>query len=119
MKGNRYETLRNGHRPPAEKIDEYKKLHAAVWPDVLKMIKQCHIRNYSIYLRQLDDGQHYLFSYFEYTGSDFAADMAKMAADPTTQRWWAVCKPCQKPLARPRPGRMVGRHGGGVSLRLK
>ena len=39
-----------------EQIEEYKKLHAAVWPDVLKMIRQCHIRNYSIYLRQLDDG---------------------------------------------------------------
>ncbi len=82
-----------------DKIDEYKKLHAAVWPDVLKMIRECQIRNYSIYLRQLDDGRHYLFSYFEYTGSDFAADMAKMAADPTTQRWWSFCKPCQKPLA--------------------
>jgi L-rhamnose mutarotase len=82
----------------AEKLDEYKKLHAAVWPDVLRMIQQCNIRNYSIYLRKLPDGNHYLFSYFEYVGSDFTADMAIMAADPTTQKWWAVCKPCQKPL---------------------
>src|ERR1019366_4835510 len=35
---------------------------------------------------------------FEYTGSDFGADMAKLAADPATQKWWAVCKPCQEPL---------------------
>src|SRR5512137_2948262 len=83
----------------ADKIDEYKKLHAAVWPDVLKMTAACNIRNYSIYLGRLDDGQHYLFSYFEYLGTDFAADMAKMAADPTTQRWWSFCKPCQRPLA--------------------
>jgi L-rhamnose mutarotase len=83
----------------AEKIDEYKKLHAAVWPDVLRMIKQCHIQNYSIYLRPLEDGQHYLFSYFEYTGTDFTSDMAKMAADPTTQKWWDVCMPCQRPLS--------------------
>jgi len=88
----------------ADKIEEYKKLHAAVWPGVLKMIAQCHIRNYSIYLRQLDDGRHFLFSYFEYTGSDFAADMAKMAADPTTQRWWSVCSPCQQPLDSRNPG---------------
>jgi L-rhamnose mutarotase len=81
-----------------ERTEEYKKLHAATWPDVLKTLRQCNIRNYSIYLRTLDDGQPYLFSYFEYTGSDFAADMAKMAADPTTQKWWAVCKPCQQPL---------------------
>jgi L-rhamnose mutarotase len=83
----------------AGKIDEYKKLHAAVWPDVLKMIRDCNIRNYSIFLRRLDDGKHYLFSYFEYIGSDFVTDMAKMAADPTTQRWWSFCKPCQAPLA--------------------
>ena len=70
----------------AEKMEEYKRLHAAVWPEVLRRIKQSHIQNYSIYLRQLDDGQSYLFSYFEYTGSDFAADMAAMAADETTQR---------------------------------
>jgi L-rhamnose mutarotase len=88
----------------AEKLDEYKKLHAAVWPDVLKMISACQIRNYSIYLRKMPDGQHYLFSYFEYFGTDFAADMAKMAADPTTQKWWSVCIPCQKPLDDRAPG---------------
>ena len=87
-----------------EKLAEYKKLHAAVWPDVLKMIKACNIRNYSIYLRKLPDGRHYLFSYFEYTASDFAADMAKMAADPTTQKWWEVCIPCQQPLDDRAPG---------------
>ncbi len=87
-----------------EKLAEYKKLHAAVWPDVLKMIKTCNIKNYSIYLRKLSDGRHYLFSYFEYTGSDFAADMAKMAADPTTQKWWEACIPCQQPLDDRAPG---------------
>lgn len=82
----------------ADKIAEYKQLHAAAWPAVLQMIGQCQIRNFSIYLRQFDDGQHYLFSYFEYTGEDYAGDMAKMAADPVTQRWWAACMPCQRPF---------------------
>jgi L-rhamnose mutarotase len=82
-----------------EQIEEYKALHAAAWRAVLAMIEACNIRNYSIYLRRLPDGQHYLFSYFEYVGADFEADMAKMAADPTTQRWWDMCKPCQEPLA--------------------
>lgn len=81
-----------------DKIEEYKKLHAAVWPDVLEMICKCGIRNYSIYLREIEPGKHYLFSYFEYHGQDFGADMARMAADPTTQRWWSYCMPCQKPL---------------------
>ncbi len=81
-----------------DKLEEYKKLHAAVWPGVLQMIRDCNIRNYSIYLRELD-GKPYLFSYFEYTGTDFDADAAKMAADPLTQEWWKCCKPCQVPLA--------------------
>ena len=76
-----------------DKLGEYKRLHAAVWPGVLDMIKKCKIRNYSIYHK---DG--YLFSYFEYHGKDLAADMEKMAADPLTQKWWAVCKPCHVPL---------------------
>ena len=82
----------------ADRVEEYKRLHAAVWPEVLRTIGECHIRNYSIFLRQLPDGKHYLFSYFEYDGPDFAADCAKMAADPVTQKWWAVCKPCHEPL---------------------
>ncbi|MBX7257305.1 MAG: L-rhamnose mutarotase [Candidatus Hydrogenedentes bacterium] len=82
----------------ADKIDDYKKLHAAAWPEVLKMIKECNIRNYSIYLHRLDDDQYYLFSYFEYVGADFKADMAKMAADPMTQKWWKETDPCQFPI---------------------
>lgn len=85
----------------AEKIDEYRRLHAAVWPGVLNMIRECHIRNYSIYLKELEPGRFYLFSYFEYAGHDFAADMSRMSADPATREWWALTDPCQNPLPRP------------------
>lgn len=85
-------------------IPEYRRLHAAAWPAVLEMIRRCNIRNYSIYLRRMPDGRFYLFSYFEYTGADFQADMARMAADPTTQEWWKLCKPCQQPLDDRAPG---------------
>lgn len=78
-----------------EKVGEYKRLHAAVWPEVLAMISACGIRNYSIFLKE---PENLLFGYWEYHGSDFAADAAKMAADPKTQEWWAVCMPCQRPL---------------------
>ena len=81
-----------------EKIEEYNRLHADVWPDVLDQIRRSNIRNYSIFLRKLPDGKHYLFSYFEHVGSDFAADMAAMAADPRTQEWWKITDPCQEPL---------------------
>jgi L-rhamnose mutarotase len=30
--------------------------------------------------------------------------MAKMAADPTTQKWWAVMEPMQQPLETRAPG---------------
>ena len=79
----------------AEKIEEYKRLHADVWPGVLRMISDCNIRNYSIYLKE---PENLLFGYWEYHGTDFEGDAAKMAADPETQRWWDVCKPCQRPL---------------------
>ncbi|WP_261195269.1 L-rhamnose mutarotase [Pseudoruegeria sp. SHC-113] len=78
-----------------EKVEEYKRLHADVWPGVLAMISACNIRNYSIFLKE---PENILFGYWEYHGSDFAADAAKMAADPETQRWWDVCMPCQVPL---------------------
>ena len=86
-----------GLKPEAEK--RYKEYHAAVWPGVLDMIRRCNIRNYSIYLK---DGT--LYSYFEYHGTDFAADMAKMAADPTTQEWWSIMEPMQSPLPARKDG---------------
>ncbi|WP_233603859.1 L-rhamnose mutarotase [Pedobacter sp. KBW01] len=80
-----------------EKIVYYKKLHAAIWPGVKQKIADCNIRNYSIYLKEIDQ-KYYLFSYFEYVGKDFEADMKKMAADTTTQRWWKETAPTQIPL---------------------
>lgn len=76
-----------------QNFERYKEYHAAVWPEVLSMIKACNISNYSIFHK---DGL--LFAYLEYTGEDFDSDMAKMAADPKTQEWWAIMKPLQRPV---------------------
>ena len=84
-----------------EKLAEYKRLHAAVWPEVLARISACNIRNYSIFLKE---PENLLFSFFEYHGADYAGDMEKMAADPKTQEWWAVCMPCQAPLETRKEG---------------
>jgi L-rhamnose mutarotase len=75
-----------GRKP--EKVAEYKRLHASVWPEILSMISACNIRNYSIFLRE---PENILFGYWEYHGTDFPAVMVKMAADPKTQEWWDVC----------------------------
>jgi L-rhamnose mutarotase len=80
-----------------EKADYYKKLHANPWPAVNRTIKDCHIQNFSIRLREIE-GKLYLFAYLEYTGDNLDADMKKMAADPETRRWWAETDPCQLPL---------------------
>lgn len=76
-----------------EKLNEYKALHAEPWPGVDSMLKECNIRNYSIYYR---DG--YLFSYLEYTGLDFEKDMQRMGEDSLTQAWWKLTDPCQYPV---------------------
>ena len=76
-----------------ERYDEYVKAHADVWPGVLAMIKACNIQNYSIYHHQ-----GMLFAYFEYVGDDYDADMARMAEDEETQRWWDWMMPMQRPL---------------------
>jgi L-rhamnose mutarotase len=78
----------------AEQLEKYKAYHAAVWPEVLATIHACNIRNYSIFYK---DGQ--LFAYFEYVGEDYEADIARMAADPKTQEWWAIMMPLQEPLS--------------------
>ena len=72
-----------------DKIAEYEALHAAPWPQVLQVIHDCNLRNYSIF-RQDD----LVFAYFEYIGDDYDADMEKMAQDAQTRRWWTHTHPC-------------------------
>ena len=76
-----------------ELFDEYVRYHADVWPELLKIIKKCKMRNYSIYHK---DG--YLFAYYEYHGKDYKTDMEKLASYPKTQEWWDIMKPMMIPL---------------------
>jgi L-rhamnose mutarotase len=82
--------LRPEHR------EEYLRLHRAVWPSVEATLRRANVRNYSIFL--FGDT---LFSYLEYVGDDYDADMAAIAADPDTQRWWKLTDPCQESLSEP------------------
>ena len=83
----------------ADRIADYERLHARVWPEVLDRIHRSNIRNYSIFR----DGTS-LFAYFEYVGDDFEADMAAMGSDPATQRWWDLTDAMQEPLPDREPG---------------
>ena len=84
-------------RPEHEK--EYREYHEKVWPEVLRLIEDCNIRNYSIFLR---DG--FLFAYYEYVGADWKADMAKMAANPKMREWWDIMEPMQDPIPTRKEG---------------
>jgi L-rhamnose mutarotase len=82
-------------------IAEYKRIHAAVWPSVLEQISRSNMRNYTIFLKE---PENLLFAYFEYVGTDYEADMKKMAADAETQRWWKITDPMQEGLSTRKPG---------------
>jgi L-rhamnose mutarotase len=82
-----------------ERIEDYERIHAEVWSEVLATIQACNIRNYSIFRHE-----NLLFAYFEYIGDDFEADMAKMAQDSKTREWWSHTDPMQDPLPDRQPG---------------
>ena len=84
-----------------ERLADYKALHAKPWPEMNAALSAAHIRNYSIYLRE---PENLLFGYWEYTGTDFAADMKTLGKLDITKRWLALTDPCQTPLATAAPG---------------
>jgi L-rhamnose mutarotase len=80
-----------------EKIAEYTKLHTGDNCVVRDLLAKYHMANFSIFLHEID-GKRYEFGYYEYTGDDYAGDMAKMAAEPRNQAWLKVCDAMQIPL---------------------
>ena len=92
-----------------EHIAEYKRLHAAVWPEILDGLTRANVKNYSIFLRE---PENLLFGYWEYHGTDFEADMASISDQEVTRRWWALCGPCQRPF----PSRAKGEHWAGMEM---
>lgn len=72
-----------------EKVQDYIDLHANPWEELLELIRTCNIHNYSISIM----GNH-LYTYYEYTGINYEADMAIMDSSPVMQKWWTYSKPC-------------------------
>lgn len=70
-----------------ECLDEYKRRHRAVWPEMRAALHNTGWRNYSLFLR--DDGL--LFGYLE--TDDFAAALAGMARTDVNTRWQAEMAP--------------------------
>ena len=78
-----------------EHIARYKELHADVGPEITSGLAERNIQNFSIFLRE---PENLLFSYWEYTGTDFEADSARNSDNPRTKEWWALVGPMQSPL---------------------
>jgi L-rhamnose mutarotase len=79
-----------------DKLAESKRLHAEPWPDMNAALSAANIRNYSIYLRE---PENLLFGYWEYAGTDYAADMKILGDLAVIKRWLALTDPCQARLA--------------------
>ena len=87
-----------GVRP--EKLALYRDLHAQPWPEMNAALNTANIHNYSIYLRE---PENLLFAYWEYGGSDFAADMKHLDGLAISKKWLALTDPCQAKLASAGP----------------
>lgn len=71
-----------------EMIDEYKKHHEAVWPEMLAALSKHGWHNYSLFMR--DDGT--LFGYFETPGT-FQAALDGMAGEEINTKWQEFMAP--------------------------
>ena len=64
-----------------DRLDEYKRRHRAVWPEMLNALRETGWNNYSLFLR--DDGM--LIGYLE--TDDFERARAGMASREVNDRW--------------------------------
>jgi L-rhamnose mutarotase len=77
--------------------DEYRRRHAAVWPEMLDALKVAGCRDYSIFIRDSD-----LFAYLEV--DDFDAFRTSMDASPVNARWQAEMAELIEPMTDPLTG---------------
>jgi len=82
-----------------ERLEEYRRRHAAVWPDLLAALRAAGWHDYSLFLR--DDGL--LVGYF--LTADLDASLAAMEATSVNARWQAEMAPFFADLPGGRPDR--------------
>jgi L-rhamnose mutarotase len=62
--------------------EEYKKRHSEIWPELVRLLKNEGIGNYSIFL---DEETNTLFAYQEQTGESSSQDLGNTEI---VQKWW-------------------------------
>ena len=81
----------------ADRLEEYRRRHQEVWPEMLQALRETGWHNYSLFLR--DDGL--LFGYLE--TPDFERALAGMASREVNARWQAEMAPFFENLDGCRP----------------
>ncbi|MCE5306747.1 MAG: L-rhamnose mutarotase [Acidobacteriales bacterium] len=81
----------------ADRLQEYKERHKAVWPDMLAALRETGWQNYSLFLRE--DGL--LVGYFETPSLEQA--VAGMQTKEVNQRWQAQMAPFFENIEGKRP----------------
>jgi L-rhamnose mutarotase len=62
--------------------EEYRKRHKEIWPELVKLLKNEGIGNYSIFL---DEETNTLFAYQEQSGESSSQDLGKTEI---VKKWW-------------------------------
>lgn len=83
-------------------IEEYKRHHENVWPEMLEALRATGWHNYSLFMAE--DGL--LFGYFE-TPVDLAAANAGMAATEVNTRWQEFMAPYFESPKNARPDQVL------------
>ena len=83
------------------RVADYKALHAEPWPEMDAALKEAHIHDYSIFLKE---PENLLFGVWDYRGTDYEGDMKRLGEKAVTRRWRALTDPCQSPVASAKEG---------------
>lgn len=62
--------------------EEYRRRHNEIWPDLVRLLKESGVSNYSIFL---DDETGILFAYQEQAGESSSQDLG---TTEIVQKWW-------------------------------
>ena len=66
--------------------EEYRRRHAAIWPELVALLRDTGIREYSIFL---EEESLQLFAVFSI---DDAKNLGRLADQPVMRRWWEYMK---------------------------
>ena len=71
----------------SSRIKEYLAVHADSNPGIRDLLEKYNLRNFSIFITKLEDGNYYELGYYEYRGNNYEKDMAALNEEPRNKEW--------------------------------